>query len=100
MLEYHAAYYPIEDGYYFVKLLDFPGVITQGKNLDNARYMIRDALKLMAEHFLEGGRSLPPPNPRARDKKAELIEPVYLSVRVTPGNGNEKKKVPQTPSRS
>jgi hypothetical protein len=27
MLEYHAAYYEIEDGWYMAKMLDFPGVV-------------------------------------------------------------------------
>jgi len=47
MLEYHAAYYLIEDGWYMAKVLDFPGVVTQGKNLDHARRMLRDALREM-----------------------------------------------------
>lgn len=84
MLEYHAAYYryPEDDGWYFVRLLDFPGVISQGRTLKSARGMIRDALRLMAECLLERGQPLPKPNPRARDKKAELLEIVRLSIRV------------------
>ena len=40
MLKYHAAYYPIEDGWFMVRVLDFPGVISQGRNMDQARKMI------------------------------------------------------------
>ena len=29
MLEYHAAYYQVEDGWYMAQVLDFPGVVTQ-----------------------------------------------------------------------
>jgi len=83
MLDYHAAFYPLEDGWYFVRVLDFPGTNTQGKNLEDARFMVRDALKLMAECTLERGEPLPRPNPRAQDKKAERVEPVRLSVRVS-----------------
>jgi predicted RNase H-like HicB family nuclease len=82
MLEYHTAYYPIEDGWYMVRVLDFPGVISQGKSIAHARKMIKDALCLMAEHKLEEGSPLPLPNPRARDKKAVLVEGIRLKVRA------------------
>jgi len=92
MLEYHAAYYEIEDGWYFAEVVDFPGVLTQGKNLDDARFMVRDALRMMAEWSLEEGEPLPKPNPRARRKKAQLVEPVYLTVRVSRKPAREKNK--------
>ena len=82
MLEYHAAFYKIEDGWYFIRLLDFPGVITQGRNLREARYMIRDCLELVADLALEEGKPLPRPNPRARDKKAVRLERVRLTVKA------------------
>ncbi len=80
MLKYHSAYYPIEDGWFMARVLDFPGVISQGRSLDQARKMIRDALCLMAEHKLEKGETLPRPNPRSRDKKAVLLEAIHLKV--------------------
>ena len=80
MLKYHAAYYPIEDGWFMVRVLDFPGVISQGRNIKHARSMIKDALCLMAEYMLEQGEALPRPNPRARDKKATAIEAIGLRV--------------------
>ena len=85
MLIYHSAYYAIEDGWYMVRVLDFPGVISQGRSIEHARRMIKDALCLMAEHKLEQGEILPKPNPRAKDKKAELIEPIKLKIRATAG---------------
>jgi predicted RNase H-like HicB family nuclease len=92
MLKYHAAFFPIEDDWYLAEVLDFPGVITQGRDLDDARFMVRDALKLMAECYLEEGKALPKPNPRARNKKARFVEPVYLTVRVTREAKREKSK--------
>jgi predicted RNase H-like HicB family nuclease len=80
MLRYHAAYYPIEDGWFMVRVLDFPGVISQGKSIEHARKMIKDALCLMAEYKLEQGEPLPKPNARARDKKAVLIEGIRLKI--------------------
>ena len=82
MLRYHAAYSSIEDGWYLAEVLDFPGVITQGKNLSEARHMVRDALRLMAECYLEAGKPLPKPNPGARKKAAKRIEPVFVTVRI------------------
>ena len=84
MLEYHAAYYqyPEDDGWYIVSVLDFPGVNSQGKNLREARYMIKDALKIMAEWYLEEGKPLPKPDPKANDKKASLLEKIGLELKV------------------
>ena len=64
MLEYHAAYYVIEDGWYMAKVLDFPGVASQGKTLKSARRMILDALREMVQWYLEEGQPLPKPKPR------------------------------------
>jgi hypothetical protein len=44
--------------------------------------MIRDALKLMAECYVEDGKPLPRPKLKAKAKKAEYLEPVGLSIRV------------------
>ena len=85
MLEYHAAYYPIEDGWFLVRVLDFPGVLSQGRNIEHARKMIKDALCLMAEHKLEKDERLPRPNPRARDKKAARVEGIKLRIRAKVG---------------
>lgn len=85
MLEYHAAYYEIEDGWYLAQVLDFPGAISQGKTLKSARRMIRDALRVMAECYLDDGKALPPPNRRARDRKAVFQEDIPLKVRFETG---------------
>lgn len=86
MLEYHAAYYRDKDsGWYCVQLLDFTAVISQGKTIQSARRMVRSALREMAEWYLEDGQPLPRPNPRAGDRKAELVEPIQLQLRVLSG---------------
>ncbi len=87
MIHYHAAYYRVEDGWFMARVLDFPGVVTQGKNLNAARRMLRDALREMAMWNLEEGESLPLPNPKAADRKAHLLEPIRLSIRVQSGVG-------------
>jgi predicted RNase H-like HicB family nuclease len=85
MLEYHAAYYQIEDGWYMAKVLDFPGVLSQGRTLQSARRMIRDALRLMAQDVVEEGEPMPRPNPRAKDKKAVFQETIPLRFQVRTG---------------
>jgi predicted RNase H-like HicB family nuclease len=71
-----------------VRVLDFPGVISQGRNIEHARKMIKDALCLMAEYKLEEGQALPPPNPRARDKKAVRIEEIRLRIAARMANAS------------
>jgi len=85
MLEYHAAYYPKEGGWYTAKVLDFPGVVTQGKSLGQAKRMLRDALQEMAEWVLQEGDPLPAPRPKATDRKALVQEPIRLVIRVQSG---------------
>lgn len=85
MLEYHAAYYVIEDGWYMAEVLDFPGVVTQGKSLAQARRMLRDALREMALWNIEEGEALPLPNPKAKDRRAAVLEPIRLTVRIQSG---------------
>jgi predicted RNase H-like HicB family nuclease len=98
MLEYHAAYYPIEDGWYMARVLDFPGALSQGRTLNSARRMIRDALRGLAEWLIEEGEPLPRPNRRARDKKADFVEAIPLRIRALPGGVDEKATAHGTPS--
>jgi predicted RNase H-like HicB family nuclease len=87
VLEYHAAYYrnPEDQGWYVVEMLDFPGVVSQGKTLKSARRMIRDALRVMLEWYVEDGKPLPRPNPRARAKKAKFMEKIRVELRLAGG---------------
>ena len=85
MLQYHAAYYKIEDGWYMAEVLDFPGAISQGKTLKSARRMIRDALRALAACYLDERKPLPMPNPRARDRKAAFQELIPLKARFETG---------------
>ncbi len=84
-LEFTAAYYQSEEGWIVAEVLDFPGVLSQGRTLKSAQRMIRDALQLMAECTIEDGRPLPRPNPRAKSKKAIYTEKIPLRIRVRAG---------------
>ncbi len=81
MLKYHVAFYlPKAVGDMVVaEALDFPGAVTQGFDLPDARLMIAGALEDLALCLLEEGKPLPVPNPVVT-AEADLIELVPLSV--------------------
>jgi predicted RNase H-like HicB family nuclease len=82
MLRYHVAFYlPKVPGEMVVaEALDFPGAVTQGFNLPDARLMIASALEDLAQALLEEGKPLPVPSEDAHSLDADLIELVPLSV--------------------
>jgi predicted RNase H-like HicB family nuclease len=84
MLRYHVAFYvPRTPGEMVVaEALDFPGAVTQGFDLPDARLMIASAMEDLAQLLLEEGNPLPIPNPDAAASDADLIELVPLSVHV------------------
>lgn len=65
MLRYHVAFYlPRAVGEMVVaEALDFPGAITQGFDLPDARLMIASAVEDLAQSLREEGRPLPTPQP-------------------------------------
>ena len=73
MLRYHVAFY-------LPTALDFPGAVTQGFDLADARLMIASALEDLAAALLEEGKPLPIPSEGAHTPEADLIELVPLSV--------------------
>jgi len=83
MLRYHIAFHlPRKAGEMVVaEALDFPGAVTQGFDLPDARLMIASAMEDLAECMLEEGKPLPTPNPDAT-ADADLIELVPLSIHV------------------
>ena len=77
MITYRAMYKFLDDGVH-AEALDFPGVISCGRDLDEARRMLRSALVDMAETSLALGEALPKPNPCATDPESDLEEPIHL----------------------
>jgi predicted RNase H-like HicB family nuclease len=67
----------LDDGVH-AEVLDFPGAISSGHDLDEARRLLRSALTDMAETALQRGEPLPLPNPVATDAEADLEEPIHL----------------------
>ena len=82
MLRYHVAVYlPKAPGDMVVaEALDFPGAMTQGFDLPDARLMISSALEDLAQALLEEGKPLPVPSEDGHSLEADLIELVPLTV--------------------
>lgn len=77
MLTYKAMYKYLDEGVH-AEVLDFPGVISFGENLEEARRMLSSALVDMAETKLLHGEPLPHPDPTSSDPDADLEEPIHL----------------------
>ena len=82
MLTYRAMYKYLEDGVHG-EVLDFPGVITCGVNLEETRRLLASALVDMAETSLLCGEALPQPDPGITDPDADLEEPIHLLLTAT-----------------
>lgn len=48
-LGFTVVYTPIEDGWFMAQVLELPEAISQGETLDEARGMIRDAVRELLE---------------------------------------------------
>ncbi len=82
MLTYKAMYKSVEGGVHG-QVLDFPGAITFGRDLDEARRQLASALVDMAETGLLEHEPLPRPDPQASDPEADLEEPIHLLLSAT-----------------
>ena len=82
MLFYHVAFYLPRGSDHMVvaEALDFPGAVSQGFDLADARLMIASAIQELAEALLEEGKPLPRPDPMVSAPDADLIELVPVSV--------------------
>ena len=82
MLTYKAMYKFLDDGVHG-EILDFPGVLTCGKDLTEARRLLSFALVDMAETTLLKGESMPAPNSLLSDEESDLEEPIYLILNAS-----------------
>jgi len=81
MLVYKSAY-KWEEGVCLGEVVDFPGTVSFGHTLDEARANLAGALRDMAETNLLQGEALPVPDPTRSDPEAELEEPIYLVLQT------------------
>lgn len=58
MVNYTAKYTKISSGY-MGQLVEWPEVVTEGKDLENCREMLRDALHEMLISYQELGKEIP-----------------------------------------
>jgi predicted RNase H-like HicB family nuclease len=77
MFTYKASFVEIPEGFH-AEVVDFPGVITFGKDLDDARRSLASALEDMAETNVLLGEALPLPDPSRTNPDADIEEPIYL----------------------
>ena len=82
MITYKAMYKFLDDGVHG-EVLDFPGVITCGKDIDETRSLLADALVDMSETCLALGEKLPMPDPNVSDLDADLEEPIHLILKAS-----------------
>ena len=82
MITYKAMYKIEPDGVH-AEVLDFPGAISCGATLEEAREWLAGALVDMAETHLIEGEPLPVPNPNAHNPEADVEEPIYLVLSAT-----------------
>lgn len=78
----YKSVYKWEEGVCLGEVLDFPGTVSFGNTLDEARANLAGALCDMAETNLLRGEPLPVPDPARSDAQAELEEPIYLVLQA------------------
>ncbi len=79
---YKAMYKYLDDSVH-AEVLDFPGVISCGADLEEARRMLAGALVDMAETNLLHGEPLPLPDSDISDPDADLGEPIHLLLKAS-----------------
>ncbi len=93
MLTYKVLYKFLDHGVH-AEVLDFPGTITCGATLEEARRLQASALADMAETNLLRGEPLPQPDPSLTDPEADLEEPIHLLLTAA----SHVRIVPQSPA--
>ena len=79
MLTYKAMFKHLDEGVH-AEALDFPGVITWGADVAEARRLLASALVDMAETCLLRGEPLPLPDAAVTNPEADWEEPLSLQL--------------------
>ena len=82
MITYKAMYKYTNKGVHS-EVLDFPGAISFGPDLEAARKNLARALVDMAKTNLIHGESLPNPDSNRTDPESDLEEPIHLLPTIT-----------------
>lgn len=83
-MKFTACYTELEDGY-MGQLLEWPNVITSGKDLEECEAMLKDAAREMAIVYYEDGYEIPQPVLTVKPisipiEKEELKEALMVNV--------------------
>lgn len=70
-MNFTACYTKLEEGY-MGQLLEWPNVITSGKDLDECEYMLKDAAHEMMLAYEEDGQKIPYPS--------LIVRPISLPI--------------------
>ena len=70
-LTFNAVYEDAGEGWIYAHVPELPEVQTQGKDLDEAREMVRDAIELVLDERRERGEPIP-------EKGFALVEPIEV----------------------
>ena len=54
--DYHVVFTPIEDGWIMATVPELPGAVTQGRDLDEARANIKEAVELLLQAYRENAQ--------------------------------------------
>ena len=76
MLTYKAMFKFVDGGVH-AEVLDFPGAITCGQDIDEARRLLSGALADVAETYCLQGEPLPTPDPNVTNSEADIEEPIH-----------------------
>jgi predicted RNase H-like HicB family nuclease len=60
--DYHVVFTTIEDGWIMATVPELPGAVTQGRNLDEARANIKEAVALLLQAYRENAAKDAPGN--------------------------------------
>lgn len=58
--EFDVVYTPIEDGWIMAQVPELPGAVTQGRNMDEAREMIQEAVELLLQSYRDNVAKIAP----------------------------------------
>jgi antitoxin HicB len=72
--QYTAVFEPAEEGGYIVTVPALPGLVTEGDNLEEARAMVKDAIRGYLESLIKHGEEIP------LDAGAATLERVAVTI--------------------
>jgi predicted RNase H-like HicB family nuclease len=73
--DYTVVYQEIEDGWIMATVPELPGAVTQGKTLQEARAMIKEAVELLLESYREHAAKEVPMNAVWETLRVEIPTP-------------------------